>query len=215
MRSIIYAVAVAIILSGCTTAKKYRGYIESLYHALPDQRSAYGGILCVLNIPVTFNGVVKLRTIALKQTYNNDFECELNPRIPFEIFAYQCLQYADSPFFLRELAGRRLEIKLISVPGSFKYVRAADPYSTPIGTMTEYSQSIYPIFRKLAFEYSLYDQASLVKEGKIVLESNECAFASKGMNWKLLVKDYLASYEKRLQILSRQGMKALAKQMQQ
>lgn len=204
-----------VMLGGCDTAKNYEAFVQTLYKGGGTLDKVDARVMCVCDIPQTFNGIIsaKRRRASTLESNNSNYECELNPTVPFEIFSKQCQASAQSSGLLNKLGSRKLEIHLTSTPGAFKYVRMTDNYNYVYLATREYSQSIYPIFTKLRFNYLLHNGASVEKKGEIVLEDNGDAYGSRGWDWEPVTRKYLSLYEQRLQALTHEGILKLSSEI--
>jgi len=210
------ALLATLTLSGCYTTKDYESFVQTLYKGGGTIDRADARVVCVCDIPRTCNGIVRVkhkRAPSLEARINN-FECEMNPSVPFEIFSKQCQASAQSSGLLTTLENRKVEIHLISAPGAYKYVRMTDNYNNTYFATREYSQSIYPVFTKLKFKYLVSSGLSVDKKGEIVLEDNGDAYGSRGWDWEPITRKYLALYEQRLQALTDEGILLLNKEIQ-
>lgn len=210
-------VAASTLLFGCDVAFKYENYIQSLYKGGVVHDTTSSPIKCFCEMPETFESAVNVtqRRASTMELTNNNYECEMNPRVPFEIFSRQSRISAQSHGLIKLLGDRRLELYLYSAPGSFKYVQMRDHYNYLVATRTEFSQSIYPIFTKLRFTYKMIVGSSVTKSGEISLDDNGDALGSHGWDWKNVTKGYLFRYEENLKSLTDESIKMLTKEIQQ
>jgi len=208
--------AASTLLFGCDTAFKYENYIQSLYRGGISHDTVSSPITCFCEMPETFESAVNVteQQSAIVELNNYNYECEMNPRVPFEIFSRQSRVSAQSQGLIKLLGNRHLDLYLISAPGSFRYVRMRDHYNYLIATRTEFSQSIYPTFTKLRFTYKLREGSSVTKSGDISLDDNGDALGSRGWDWKVVTKGYLFRYEEKLKSLTDESIKMLTKEIQ-
>jgi hypothetical protein len=220
MKHLPYLILV-FLFSGCISSKKYARFVKENYSnrdtvvAKPTaditvhlrRQSAFDTVVSVKKgstyfIPALFYWGVK-----------ESFNCELNPRIPLNIFRNECNSYANTAGLTKKLNGRRLELEINGLPGKFTYVNNLDVIIAVVFYTTITLQAIRPEEMPVVVSYKLYDGKTVTREGKLELANFQKPMVN---NWKSTRKvtwAYLSQYEYSMKMLAQQCMTGIARDL--
>jgi hypothetical protein len=219
---ILYALLIAVLVSGCISTKKYGSFVKRCY-SLNDTAVAINS-----NVSVSYqlhnisDPVVQVQKgdgyfipALFYWGYKQTFNCTLNNDVPLRIFKYALQNYVDSFNMAGKLSGQRLEIDVHALPGKFTYQDKADIIYFVIWYIIIGNQNVspWPIDNDLSVTYRLYSGTTLLKEKDIRLLNHDRPIVNNLNSTKRITKRYLQQYSENVYIMSRTCVDKIMKEL--
>lgn len=213
--------AIIFLLPACVSPKRYAGFIRenyknrdfSIVHPVADIQLRSDSLVLFDSIAKVRKGETYFIPAIIYWGIKQSFYCELNPKIPINIFSKVCKKYADSLNFNGKLNGQRLEISINALPSRFIYKQSEDVLFLLIAGFTLSKQVILPYNNNLELTYKLYNGSEVARTGHITAIDINKPVANNWKSTKKMTLYYLGLYERNMRKLSEQCMVKLAREL--
>jgi hypothetical protein len=203
-----------LFLTSCVSPKKFTGFVEPVIRSeQPAEQLDPGQVFSfdysqLESLPAQVVST-KVRSLfvplILVYVWNSTIRCDVESRIVADQFRVSFLKHAQSLGLFEKLSGKKLEIRLDSIPDSFTYV---DKGHAVVFYM-RYLEAIYPEEEQLRITYTLKDHGDTLKSGQLTAANYHKPLRNNAMLPKKFTRTFVAQYKKNIDLQALDIVKSL------
>ncbi len=220
----LYVLAILwLALPGCIGAQKYGQYVTKYAREqLDTSHYQTKGVLKVNSdiadsvtpaIAHTTEGRSYFIPAILYWGIMESYNCELNQRLPVNIFKKTCDEMIDPEFFSGKFKDDSLDLTITSLPTKFRYSDKGYSVVMIFFVFHLYVQAMIPTPDNLSVSYKLHRNGVLDKQGYISVKNWDKPLINNRASTKKITKLYLAQYKTQMHELSAKCLQQLGEEL--
>lgn len=209
MKRQLLTVLIIILFTSCISTKKFASFVDPKFQETKTILVNDNFTFDLTGLENKTNSITSTKVKSqfipaiLYWQWNNTIKCEVNPVIVGQAFQENFLQFADSLKIKEKLQGRKLEIKLESIPNSFVYTHKGNSVILIFAYTFSELEAIYPHELDLIVSYKLTQNGSKVGEGKLTSSNKDQPISNEWKSTKKFTWLYIDQFKLNTKLMTK------------